>query len=115
MAYAIYGSPMARPKIPRNICGRPADSCFKPNARPMSQLEQVSLKEDEFEALRLVDWLGMQQQEAAAEMGVSRQTLANVLKAARFKVVDCLTQGKALMMHLEDEGVTSHDHSHSHE
>ena len=106
---------MARPKIPRNICGRPADSCFKPNARPMSKLEQVSLKEDEFEALRLVDWLGMQQQEAAAEMGVSRQTLANVLKAARFKVVDCLTQGKALMMHLEDEGDSKNDHCHSNE
>jgi len=48
-------------------------------------------------------------------MGVSRQTLANVLKAARFKVVDCLTQGKALIMHLEDEGDTKHDHSHSNE
>ena len=106
---------MARPKIPRTICGRPADSCFKPNARPMHQLEQVRLNADEFEALRLVDLLGMQQQEAAVAMGVSRQTLANVLKAARFKVVDCLTQGKALMMHLEDEGVTKHDHCHSNE
>ena len=106
---------MARPKIPRTICGRPADSCFKPNARPMHQLEQVRLNADEFEALRLVDLLGMQQQEAAVEMGVSRQTLANVLKAARFKVVDCLTQGKALMMHLEDEGVTTDDHCHSHD
>lgn len=106
---------MARPKIPRNICGRPADSCFKPNARPMSQLEQVRLKDDEFEALRLVDLLGMQQQKAAIEMGVSRQTLANVLKAARFKVVDCLTQGKALMMHLEDEVDSKNDHCHSNE
>ncbi|SPX81825.1 DUF134 domain-containing protein (plasmid) [Morganella morganii] len=106
---------MARPKIPRKICGRPADSCFKPNARPMSQLEQVYLKDDEFEALRLVDLLGMQQQEAAIEMGVSRQTLANVLKAARFKVVDCLTQGKALMMHPENEGGSKDDNRYSNE
>ena len=106
---------MARPKIPRTICGRPADSSFKPNARPMHQLEQVRLNADEFEALRLVDLLGMQQQEAAVAMGVSRQTLANVLKAARFKVVDCLTQGKALMMHREEEGVTTDDHCHSHD
>ena len=106
---------MPRPRIPRNICGRPVDTCFKPNARPMSQLEHVHLKEDEFEALRLVDLLGMQQQEAAVAMGVSRQTLANVLKAARFKVVDCLTQGKALIMHSEREGVTQDDHSHSSE
>jgi len=95
---------MPRPKIPRKICGCPADSCFKPNRRPMSQLERVTLGEDEFEALRLVDLLGMQQQQAAAEMGVSRQTLANVLKVARFKVVDCLTQGKALMMHYQETG-----------
>lgn len=96
---------MPRPKIPRHICGRPADSCFKPNARPMSQLEQVHLAADEFESLRLVDLLGMQQQEAAVAMGVSRQTLANVLKAARFKVVECLTQGKALIMHRGDESL----------
>ena len=55
---------MPRPKIPRQICGRPADSCFKPNAIPMSQLEQLHLAADEFEALRLVDLQGMQQQRA---------------------------------------------------
>ena len=92
---------MPRPKIPRQICGRPADSCFKPNARPMSQLEQIHLAADEFEALRLVDLQGMQQQEAAVVMGVSRQTLANILKMARFKVVSCLNDGKALIMHKE--------------
>jgi predicted DNA-binding protein (UPF0251 family) len=69
----------------------------------MSQLEQVQLANDEFEALRLVDFMKMQQQEAAVEMGVSRQTLANVLKSARFKVMDCLIQGKALIMKNEDK------------
>ena len=106
---------MPRPKIPRRICGRPADSCFKPNGRPMNQLEQVWLAADEFEALRLVDLLGMQQQDAAAVMGVSRQTLANVVKAARFKVVDCLTQGKALMMHPEMPGERDDDQCHTDE
>lgn len=89
---------MGRPKIPRNICGRPADSCFKPNGIPMSNLPRLALDPDEFEALRLVDLLGMQQQEAAIEMSISRQTLANLVKSARFKVADCLVNGKALMM-----------------
>ncbi len=40
----------------------------------------------------------MQQQVAAVEMGVSRQTLANLVKAARHKVSDCLLHGKALVM-----------------
>jgi len=38
------------------------------------------------------------QQEAALVMGVSRQTLANILKKGRYKVVECLSLGKALMM-----------------
>ena len=59
----------------------------------------LSLAADEFEALRLVDLQGMQQQEAAQVMGVSRQTLANILKKGRYKVVECLSLGKALMMH----------------
>jgi len=64
----------------------------------MHELEQVALAADEFEALRLVDLEGMQQQEAARLMGVSRQTLANTLKRARYKVVECLSLGKALLM-----------------
>lgn len=89
---------MGRHKIPRNICGTPADSCFKPNGIPMGQLAQRELAIDEFEALRLVDLEGMQQQEAAIKMQVSRQTLANLVKSAREKVADCLVNGKALMM-----------------
>lgn len=89
---------MPRPKIKRHICGAPADTCFKPNGVPMNSIEQVQLESDEFEALRLVDLQGMQQQQAAVQMGVSRQTLANILKAGRYKVADCLYTGKALMM-----------------
>lgn len=89
---------MPRPKIPRHICGRPAISCFKPNGKPLVECESVVLAADEFEALRLVDLEGLQQQEAARQMGVSRQTLANVLKGARAKVVGCLMHGRALRM-----------------
>ncbi|QEO47076.1 hypothetical protein DLR60_10530 [Vibrio tarriae] len=87
---------MARPKIPRRIGCHPPASCFKPNGMPLSQLESTQLAPDELEALRLVDQLGLQQQQAALQMQVSRQTLANLVKAARFKVVDCLLNQKAL-------------------
>lgn len=70
----------------------------------MHQLEQVTLDADEFEALRLVDLQGMQQQEAALAMGVSRQTLANILKKGRYKLVDCLSMGKALLMQSAEPG-----------
>lgn len=92
---------MPRPKIPRTICGFPANGCFKPNGVPMNRLEQVHLADDEFEALRLVDLLGLRQQQAAVEMKISRQTLANILKTARFKVTSCLSEGKALILQHE--------------
>lgn len=89
---------MPRPKIQRNICGRAAYSCFKPNKVSMAQLEQIALEKDELEALRLVDMNGLQQLQAAEIMGVSRQTLANILKRGRKKVVTCLVDGAALML-----------------
>lgn len=107
---------MPRPKIPRKICGQPFDTCFKPNGLPMHKLDQITLGSDEFEAIRLVDLKGLLQQEAAIEMGVSRQTLANILKQARSKVATCLCQGKALVMTTEPEAKEKKgDHSHSHE
>ncbi|WP_298439038.1 DUF134 domain-containing protein [uncultured Ferrimonas sp.] len=99
---------MSRPKIPRTVCGRPANSCFKPNGIPMPNLEQIPLSPDEFEALRLVDLHGLQQRQAAEQMGVSRQTLANIIKSARSKVVDCLANGKALMMETSEGKIDEH-------
>ena len=60
---------MPRPKISRHVCGRAANQCFKPNGLPLSQLETVTLQEDEFEALRLVDLEGMQQQAEMNKLG----------------------------------------------
>ena len=55
--------------------------------------------------------LGLQQQEAALEMRVSRQTLALLLKAGRYKVLDCLTHGKALMTGSSHPAATESAHS----
>lgn len=101
---------MVRPKLPRKICGKPACSYFKPNGKPLRELEVISLEHDEFEALRLVDNVGLQQIEAAKKLGVSRQTLANIVKSARFKVSTCLIEGKALFMNNSQRG-EKNDHS----
>ncbi len=93
---------MSLAKIRRGIDGQPRATCFKPNGVPIRQLARVELAPDELEALRLVDQLGLQQQQAALQMQVSRQTLANLVKAARFKVVDCLLHQKALYIQAID-------------
>ena len=89
---------MSRPKIPRKICHRATASVFKPNGMPTSDLPKVYLACDELEALRLVDFDGLQQQQASIAMGVSRQTLANIVKAARAKMAECLLNQKALVI-----------------
>ena len=46
--------------------------------------------------MRGVDLEGLQQAEVAARMGVSRQTVGNLLARAHRKIADALLNGKAL-------------------
>jgi predicted DNA-binding protein (UPF0251 family) len=57
----------------------------------------MTILPDELEALRLADLEGMSQQEAAEQMGVSRQTFGNTVKKARWKVAKSLVEGNALI------------------
>jgi len=56
----------------------------------------VILRVEEFEAFRLVDYLGLTQHEAAARMGISQKALWNDLKSARYKIADAIINGKAI-------------------
>jgi predicted DNA-binding protein (UPF0251 family) len=87
---------MPRPLKSRTVNGRPAVTIFKPAGIPKFELEEVVLTLDEFEAMRLADFQGLYQDDAAASMNVSRQTLGNILVAAHRKLADCLVNGKAL-------------------
>ncbi len=62
----------------------------------MRSLETVNVKIEEMEAMRLVDFDGLEQEEAARAMGTSRKTLWRDLKSGRKKVVDALINGKAI-------------------
>jgi predicted DNA-binding protein (UPF0251 family) len=87
---------MPRPYCRRNIAGRPAASLFKPAGIPLTDIEEVLMTLDEFEALRLADLEGLYQEQAAARMGVSRPTFSRIVEAAHLKVADSLVHGKAL-------------------
>lgn len=90
---------MGRPIKPRLVRESPKADYFKPRGIPLIELEEVTVTIDELEALRLVDLEGMYQEEAAREMGVSRQTLQRMLTESRAKVIEALVGGKAL--HIE--------------
>ena len=89
---------MGRKKIKRFVQKEFQTVFFKPQGIPMRELERQVISVEELEALRLVDCEGMQQLEAAKEMGVSRPTLSRILSKARTHVATALTKGRAIQI-----------------
>ena len=87
---------MPRPKKSRMIFSPPQVRYFKPRGIPMKDLVEVYLTFEGYEALRLVDLEGLNQEEASRRMGVSRQTFGRVLAQARRSVSEALIHGLAL-------------------
>jgi predicted DNA-binding protein (UPF0251 family) len=96
---------MARPRSPRKITSQPVVPLFKPGG--VRARSQVKLGDDEFEALRLSDLERLQQADAAARMGISRQTFGRVLLSARRKVAEAIILGRALR--IESAGLAADD------
>jgi predicted DNA-binding protein (UPF0251 family) len=74
----------------------PQVTYFKPAGVPARFLERVALSVEELEAIRLKDVEGLQQEECAQRMRISRPTFHRVLESARRKVADALINGKAV-------------------
>ncbi|HID76319.1 MAG TPA: DUF134 domain-containing protein [Planctomycetaceae bacterium] len=87
---------MVRPKRCRRVAGWPQFTWFKPAGVPARTLREVELTVDEYEAMRLADYEGLYQEEAAERMGISRQTFGRIVESARNKVAKALVEGMAL-------------------
>jgi uncharacterized protein len=87
---------MSRPCICRQIQICPKRAHFVPKGSNPQDLEVVTLTLDEWEALRLTDLEGLYQEQAAANMNISRQTLGNIVSSAHRKIADFLIHGKSL-------------------
>lgn len=85
---------MARPVKRRRICQIPRCRQFLPADGGMA--EGVTITLDEFEALRLIDYMGLNQEECARQMMVARTTVQAVYNSARQKMADALVCGKRL-------------------
>jgi predicted DNA-binding protein (UPF0251 family) len=79
---------MPRPVKCRRIENVPGATYFKPAGIPISDLEEISLSTDEIEALRLKEIEGLEQEEGAARMNISRPTFQRILASARYKAAD---------------------------
>ncbi len=74
----------------------PGVTFFKPAGIPLRALEEVRLSLEEAEALRLKDIEGLEQEEGAEKMNISRPTFQRVLASARKKIADAILGGKAI-------------------
>lgn len=100
---------MGRPHIKRCVEYNPRVSYFKPRGIPMTALEELRLKVDEREALRLADLEGLSHAESGRRMGVSRATFGRIVEQARKIVADALINGKAIHVEGGNYEITSRD------
>lgn len=88
---------MPRPKRCRRVCQMPRLSSFGPEGNP-SDTPAITLSIDEYETLRLVDYLKLTHEQCAARMEISRTTVTEIYENARYKVAQCLVNGMRLMI-----------------
>ncbi|MGQ9546759.1 MAG: DUF134 domain-containing protein [Dehalococcoidia bacterium] len=89
---------MARPLKMRCVAQLPTTGFFRPAGVPVSILQAVRLSVEEAEAIRLKDLEGLEQEECAEKMRISRPTFHRVLESARKKLADALINGKAIQI-----------------
>ncbi|MBZ4645196.1 MAG: putative DNA-binding protein [Clostridia bacterium] len=87
---------MPRPIKCRRVEFFPENTYFIPLGKRKCEVEEIALKVEELEAMRLKDIEGLSQEECAERMQVSRQTFQNIIDSARRKVAIALTQGSAI-------------------
>ena len=87
---------LARPTKWRKVEFIPNVQYFAPSDIDADDLQENVLRIEELEAIRLKDLEGMEQEECAEKMEVSRQTFQRVLNIAREKIADSLIYGKAI-------------------
>jgi predicted DNA-binding protein (UPF0251 family) len=87
---------MPRPKRPRSVSGYPTVTSFAPEEFPATGEEILSV--EGLEAIRLSDFEGLNQVEAAGIMGVSRQTYGRILNEARHIIALAIITGRRLVI-----------------
>lgn len=80
----------------RRIQDPPQFTNFKPSGIPRRLLDSVEMTVDEFEAIRLADFLQKDHLQASEEMRISRPTFTRLIEKARQKVASALIEGKEL-------------------
>lgn len=87
-----------RPVKVRTILGEPQTRQFSPRGR-VGRPGYKEIKLEEFEAIRLSDYVGLNQREASRFMGISQQTFSRVLRSGRKCLSGALVNGEIIKVH----------------
>lgn len=87
---------MPRPTKCRRICKEPEYDNFMPDGR--GEADIVKLSVDEYEVIRLIDLEKQTHLQCAKLMDISRTTVTEIYETARFKMADCVVNGKVLQI-----------------
>lgn len=89
---------MPRPRKWRRVCCMPGNQSFGPLGDSEQDRKTIVMTVDEFEAIRLIDLEGLNQEECAERMAVSRTTAQAIYNSARVKLAECLVKGMELFI-----------------
>ena len=87
---------MARPKKHRRVCSMPGTDRFRPEH--CENDTSVSMTVEEYETLRLIDYMEMTQEECSTYMQVARTTVQQIYNDARKKTATALVEGRPLII-----------------
>lgn len=85
---------MARPIKTRIICRKPEIDTFGPSN--INNKFYIYMDLEEYEAIRLIDYEGLTQEECADFMNVARTTVQRIHDEARKKLADAIVNGKTI-------------------
>ena len=86
---------IGRPIRTRIVRNEPQTRQFSPRGR-VGRPGYTELKYEEFEAIRMTDVMGLNQQESARLMGISQQTFSRVLRNGRKSLAEALIRGEII-------------------
>jgi uncharacterized protein len=85
---------MARPEKRRRLCDPPKMMGFKPFGIKSCEKEPVILKYEEFDSIRLINYEGYSQDDAALHMNVSRPTFTRIYNRALKGIARSFVEGR---------------------
>lgn len=87
---------MPNRKRQRRVAEPPRMEGYKPFGIPARELASVILLYEELEAIRLVDYEGLLQEDAAVKMNISRPTFTRLYRKAHKTIAKAFVEGKAI-------------------